>query len=175
MRILGIDPGIERVGWGVLDASGHNFVPVDFGCIITPRNHALPQRILAIYLSVKKIMGQLQPDVVAVEEIFFAKNAKTAISVGHARGVCLLAAAENDVSVEEVTPLQVKSTVVGYGSATKDQVGIMVSSLLGLSKVPRPDDTADALAIAVTAGIKRSFGARLASSVSRTRPERKPT
>lgn len=161
MRILGIDPGIERTGWGVIDSKGHDFASRDYGCIVTPKEDSLPKRLLAIYQALGEILDKHQPDVVAVEEIFFAKNAKSAIDVAHSRGVCLLAAGGRGVSVEEVTPLQVKSSVVGYGNATKEQVGVMVKQLLGLSRVPRPDDTCDALAIAVTAGIKRSFSARL--------------
>ncbi len=172
MRILGIDPGIERTGWGVVDATGRDFVPVDYGCIVTPKTDGLPARILTIYQAVTGIIHRLDPEVVAVESIFFAKNAKSAIDVGHSRGVCLLAAAAHNLPVEEVTPLQVKSTIVGYGNATKAQVGTMVSNLLRLSKVPRPDDTADALGIAITAGIKRSFSARLVKDGDAARPER---
>ena len=108
-----------------------------------------------------QILGKHCPEVVAVEQVFFAKNAKSAIDVGHSRGVCLLVAAQRGLPVEEVTPLQVKSSVVGYGNATKEQVGAMVTQILGLAKAPRPDDTCDALAIAITAGTKRSFNARL--------------
>ncbi|MGI6643618.1 MAG: crossover junction endodeoxyribonuclease RuvC [Bacillota bacterium] len=161
LRILGIDPGIERTGWGVVETTGRDFVPVDYGCIVTSKSQDLPMRILAVYRGVTGLIDRVKPDVLAIESIFFAKNAKSAIDVGHSRGVCLLAAAAHNLPVEEVTPLQVKSTIVGYGNATKEQVSAMVSSLLHLSRPPRPDDTADALGIAVTAGIKRSFGARL--------------
>lgn len=162
MRILGIDPGIERTGWGVVDSRGHDFEARDYGCITTPKEDGLSQRLLSIYQALSAILDKHRPEVVAVEEIFFAKNAKSAIDVGHSRGVCLLAAAGRGLPVEEVTPLQVKSSVVGYGNATKEQVGVMMQRILGLSKMPRPDDTCDALAVAVTAAIKRSFSARLA-------------
>lgn len=161
MRILGIDPGIERTGWGVVDSKGHDFVARDYGCIITPKGDGLPKRLVSICLALNQILDNHQVDVVAVEEIFFAKNAKSAIDVGHARGVCLLTAGQRGLPVEEVTPLQVKSSVVGYGKATKEQVGVMVKQILGLSRIPRPDDICDALAIAVTAATKRSFNARL--------------
>ena len=172
MRILGIDPGIERTGWGVVDYSGRDFSAADYGCIVTSKDLTLPARLLEIHAAVLSIMEKYKPDVFAVEQIFFAKNAKSAIDVGHARGVCLLAAASQGISVEEVTPLQVKSLVVGYGNATKDQVGKMVSSLLRLSRIPRPDDVCDALGVAVTAASKRSFSARLVGARIDERPGR---
>lgn len=162
MRILGLDPGIERTGWGVVDSKGHDFLAVDYGCIVTGKRVSLPERLFIIWGELNKIIAKHSPEIVAVEELFFAKNAKSAIQVGHGRGVCLLAAAARGLPVEEVTPLQVKSSIVGYGAATKEQLGIMIQRILGLSKVPRPDDTCDALAIAVTACTKRSFSARLA-------------
>lgn len=128
---------------------------------MTPKEDSLPKRLLAIHQALGQIMDKHSPEVVSVEQIFFAKNAKSAIDVGHSRGVCLLAAAARGIPIEEVTPLQVKSSVVGYGNATKEQVGIMVQKLLGLAKIPRPDDTCDALAIAVTASTKRTFSAYL--------------
>ncbi len=161
VRILGVDPGIERTGWGVVDVVGRDFIPVDYGCIMTSKELNLPERLLAIHGSLSSVMQKHSPDVLAVEQVFFAKNAKSAIDVGHARGVSLLLAASQGVPVEEVTPLQVKSTVVGYGNATKDQVGKMVTSLLRLQKIPRPDDVCDALGVAVAAATKRSFAARL--------------
>jgi len=145
-----------------VDSKGHEFLAVDYGCIVTKKQDSLPERLLVIWTELTRIIAKHSPDVVAVEELFFAKNAKSAIHVGHGRGVCLLAAAANGLPVEEVTPLQVKSSIVGYGVATKEQVGTMIQRILGLSKVPRPDDTCDALAVAVTACTKRSFNARLA-------------
>lgn len=144
-----------------MDSKGHEFLAVDYGCIVTKRQESLSERLFVIWGELNKIISKHSPDVVAVEELFFAKNAKSAIHVGHGRGVCLLAAAASGLPVEEVTPLQVKSSIVGYGSATKEQIGTMIQRILGLSKIPRPDDTCDALAIAVTACIKRSFSARL--------------
>lgn len=162
MRILGIDPGTERTGWAVVDSAGHDFSALDYGCVITSKQDSLSARLLSIWENLNSIIAKHNPEVVAVEELFFAKNAKSAIDVGHGRGICLLAAASHGLPVEEVTPLQVKSSVVGYGNATKEQVGTMVQRILGLQKIPRPDDTCDALAIAITACTKRSFNARLA-------------
>jgi len=164
LRVLGIDPGIERTGWGVVDSKSRDFSALDYGCIMTPKTDALPQRLVAIADALNQILDKHQVDVVAVEQIFFAKNAKSAIDVGHSRGICLYLAGQRGIPVEEVTPLQVKSAVVGYGNATKEQVGIMVKQILGLPKIPRPDDTCDALAIAITAGIQRSFSAVLRRS-----------
>ncbi|MGE5578503.1 MAG: crossover junction endodeoxyribonuclease RuvC [Bacillota bacterium] len=161
MRVLGIDPGIERTGWGVVDTKSRDFSARDYGCIVTPKTDGLPQRLVAIAAALNQILDNHQIDVVAVEQIFFAKNAKSAIDVGHSRGVCLYLSGLRGIPIEEVTPLQVKSAVVGYGNATKDQVGVMVKQILGLPKIPRPDDTCDALAIAITAGIQRSFSAVL--------------
>lgn len=161
MRVLGIDPGVHRTGWGIVDARGHDFTAVDYGCITTDKDKGLPERLLFIYESLTSLVEKYSPELMAVEELFFAKNAKTAIAVGEARGVCLLVAGKCGLPLEEVTPLQVKSSIVGYGNATKEQVGAMVKNVLGLSRPPRPDDVCDALAVAVAAAIKRSCRARL--------------
>lgn len=166
MRILGIDPGIERTGWGIVDVDGGNNKAIDYGCIVTSKNTAFPIRLKEIFSGIDAIIQRHNPDTLAVEEIFFAKNAKSAIIVGHARGVCLLLSGIRAIPLEEVTPLQVKSTLVGYGKATKEQVGLTVKEVLGLPRLPRPDDVCDALAVAITAGIKRSFNARLALAAS---------
>ena len=121
MRILGIDPGIERTGWGIVDSKGQNFTPVDYGCIVTSKDQGLPARLLLIYESLTSLADKYSPDLMAVEELFFAKNAKTAVAVGHGRGVCLLVGGMRNIPLEEVTPLQVKSSIVGYGSATRNR------------------------------------------------------
>ena len=144
-----------------MESSGHDFTALDYGCIITKKEDGLPARLLSIWEHLNSIIEKHAPEVIAVEELFFAKNATSAIHVGHGRGICLLSAATHGLPVEEVTPLQVKSSVVGYGNATKAQVGTMVQRILGLAKIPRPDDTCDALAIAITACTRRSFSARL--------------
>ena len=164
MRILGIDPGIARVGWGIVDARKQDFAAIDYGCITTPKDQGLPERLLFIFDTLNALVEKYSPDLMAVEELFFAKNAKTAITVGHGRGVCLLVAGKCGLPLEEVTPLQVKSSIVGYGNATKEQVGAMIKSILGLSRMPRPDDVCDALAVAVAAGTKKSFRARVVRS-----------
>lgn len=162
MRILGIDPGLERTGWGLVVRKGRDFAAEDYGLITASKDLSFSRRLLTIYDEVVKLLTKHSPEVLGLEELFFAKNAKTALAVGHARGVCVLAAAKAEIPLVEVTPLQVKSSVVGYGNATKEQVASMITQLLGLQRTPRPDDVCDALGVAVTAGMKRSFGARLA-------------
>jgi crossover junction endodeoxyribonuclease RuvC len=150
MKILGIDPGVATTGYGVVEYDNNRLTAVDFGSIITSPKKQLPERLKEIYNSVSKLIRKHRPDEIAVEEIFFAKNMKTAISVSEARGVILLAAAKNRMdSVKEYTPMQVKMAVVGYGRAEKPQVQQMVKVLLALKEIPKPDDTADALAIAI--------------------------
>jgi crossover junction endodeoxyribonuclease RuvC len=150
MRILGIDPGIGRAGWGVVDESGGKVTVIDYGCVETPKEHSLEQRIETLYDAMTKIIVVHKPAALAIESLFFNKNVSTAIAVGQARGVVLLAAAQNKISVTSYTPQQVKIGVTGYGKADKNQVGQMVKMVLRLHSLPKPDDTADALAIAVT-------------------------
>lgn len=151
MRILGIDPGIGRVGWAILEKEPHQDLAVKgYGCIETEPNSDIPGRLFAIYDEVCRIMDEYSPDSLAIEDLFFAKNVKTAFSVGQARGVILLAASQKNLKVAVYTPPQVKSAVAGYGKADKKQVGLMVKATLKLDRVPTPDDTADALAIALT-------------------------
>lgn len=149
MRILGIDPGYAIVGYGVIEYHGNSFKVIEYGKITTDSKKDLPERLVIIYNGIKELIEKFQPDAMAVEELFFNNNAKTAINVGQARGVILLSAANNGVPVFEYTPLQVKQAVVGYGRAEKNQVQQMVKMLLSLEKIPKPDDVADALAIAV--------------------------
>jgi crossover junction endodeoxyribonuclease RuvC len=150
MRILGIDPGIGRCGWGVVDAKNSKYKALDFGCIETSPKKEIPDRLQEIYEELSKLIKTYKPDVLSIEELFFNTNAKTAFVVGQARGVILLAAAQNNLEIAIYTPLQVKMALTGYGHAEKSQVGKMVKSLLSLKEVPKPDDTADALAIALT-------------------------
>lgn len=149
MRILGIDPGTAITGYGIIDTAGQQLKIVDYGCIRTPAKQRLSARLAAIYQNINKLISNYQPDCLAVEQLFFNKNTKTALAVGHARGVVLLAGETHQLKIEEYTPLQVKQSVVGYGSAEKMQVQMMVRMLLGLREIPKPDDVADALAIAV--------------------------
>lgn len=150
MRILGIDPGIERVGWGIVEKDGQNIKSLEFGCITTDSKEEIPQRLRIIHEKVSKIIDNFHPEEFAIEELFFNTNAKTAFIVGQARGVMLLCAAQNGLKPAIYTPLQVKIALTGYGRAEKAQVGQMVKTSLNLNKIPTPDDTADALAVALT-------------------------
>ena len=160
MIILGIDPGYAIVGWGVLEYNGTKFKTLGYGSIQTPAGMPMIERLERIYLGMNEIIDKYKPDQMAVEELFFNTNSKTAIVVAEARGIILLAARLKGVKTFEYTPLQVKSSVVGYGRAEKKQVITMVTSMLNLPAPPKPDDTADALAIAVCHG--HSGASRLA-------------
>lgn len=149
MRIIGIDPGFAITGFGVVDYKGNKFSTVDYGVIKTEPGIEFSNRLLILYNGLEKLIEQYKPDVMAVEELFFNTNVKTAIKVGHGRGVALLTAAKAGLEVFEYTPLQVKQAVVGYGRAKKDQVQQMVKVLLNLETIPKPDDSADALAVAI--------------------------
>ncbi len=149
MIILGVDPGTAITGYGVLETIGNKFKLLDYGCIRTEAGIALEQRLAHIYQGIILLINHWHPEEVAIEELFFNKNTRTALTVGHARGVIYLAAAHQKVSIQEYTPLQVKQAVVGYGRADKQQVQYMVKTLLNLSTLPKPDDAADALAIAI--------------------------
>ena len=158
MRILGIDPGIARTGWGIVEVQsstlrqrfGQEFKVQSYGCVETPASLPPEQRLKSIYDSVINIIKEHRLDVLALEELFFNTNAKTAFIVGQARGVVLLAASENGLPIAIYTPLQVKIAVTGYGRADKSQIGQMVKAILKLEKIPKPDDVADALAVALT-------------------------
>ena len=149
MRILGIDPGIAIVGYGVLDYEGNKFSVVDYGAVTTKAGEKLSDRLRNIYEDINVLIERFRPDAFAIEELFFNTNVKTAISVAHGRGVIILAASSQGLPVYEYTPLQVKQAVCGYGRADKPQIQRMVKSLLNLNAVPKPDDVADALAIAI--------------------------
>lgn len=152
MRILGIDPGIAIVGFGVVDKNGNRYSTVEYGAITTPAHTPLENRLKTIYDEMTLLFANLRPDAMSVEELFFNSNAKTAIAVGQARGVIILSAVENGVPIYEYTPLQVKQALTGYGRASKMQIQQMMRTMLGLSEIPKPDDVADALAIAVCHG-----------------------
>jgi crossover junction endodeoxyribonuclease RuvC len=143
--ILGIDPGTAAIGYGIVERSGSRLRAVDYGCLTTSADRSMPERLLEIHQLVDELIALHQPSIVAVERLFFSKNAQTAIAVGQARGVVLLAAAQHAKPVREATPNEVKSAIAGYGAADKEQVQRMVQLVLGMS-----DDAADALAIAVT-------------------------
>lgn len=149
MRILGIDPGFAIVGYGVIEYTGNKFKVIDYGAITTQAGEDIFDRLKKIHDDLNVIIDRFKPDVMAIEELFFNSNQKTAINVAQARGVLVLAALNAGVKIFEYTPLQVKQAVTGYGRADKNQVQQMIKLLLALDKVPKPDDTADALAIAV--------------------------
>jgi len=150
VRIIGIDPGIAIVGFGIIEKQGNRLVPIQYGCIRTEAHTPEPLRLKQIYDAMTSLLKQYQPEVMAVEKLFFNRNVTTAFSVGQARGVIVLSAEEAAIPVYEYTPLQVKSAVVGYGQAEKKQVQEMVKLLLNLPKPPKPDDVADAIGIAIT-------------------------
>ncbi len=152
MVIMGIDPGIAIVGYGVVKYEGNKFTPMDYGSIRTDSSTGLSQRLLYIYNRLEEIIEKYKPDAISIEELFFNKNIKTALTVGHGRGVAVLAAARANIEVFEYTPLQVKQSVVGYGRAEKTQVQHMIKVILNLKKTPKPDDVADALAVAICHG-----------------------
>jgi crossover junction endodeoxyribonuclease RuvC len=149
MLILGIDPGIATTGCGIVEERDSSLVARYYGVVLTESKWCMPDRLQKVYSEITQLIGEYRPDAVAVEELFFCNNAKSAIAVGQARGVALLAAVNTGLPVYEYTPLQVKQALTGYGRADKDQVGKMVKTLLGLKEIPRPDDAADALAIAI--------------------------
>ena len=152
LRILGMDPGYAIVGFGILDYNKSRFVPVEYGAIFTEAHTDFNGRLKSIFDDMEYIIEKYRPDCMAIERLYFTTNQKTAIDVAQARGVINLAAARKDLPVFEYTPLQVKQSVVGYGKAEKKQVMDMTKRILKLAEVPKPDDTADALAIAICHG-----------------------
>ena len=151
MIVLGIDPGTAALGYGIVERNGGRLREVDHGCLTTSPDLSLPERLLAIHTLVDELLGLHQPQLLGIERLFFSRNVQTAFAVGQARGVVLLAAAQHGTPVREATPNEVKSAITGYGAADKEQVGRMVQLVLGMSELPRPDDAADALAIAAWA------------------------
>ena len=149
MIILGIDPGVATVGIGVIEYSGNRFRVLRCGVITTDKDLSLPDRLKIIYEETTQVIEEFHPDVVSIEELFFNNNVTTAIMVAQGRGVSILSAINAGLPIYEYTPLQVKQAVTGYGRAQKAQVQHMVKTLLGLRAIPRPDDAADALAIAI--------------------------
>ena len=149
MIILGIDPGFAIVGYGIIKYENYKFSVLEYGAITTKAGEEMFSRFKKIHDELSKIIERTKPDVMAIEELFFNSNQKTAINVAQARGVLLLAALNKNIPIFEYTPLQVKQATVGYGRAEKNQVQQMVKMLLKLNEIPKPDDTADALAIAV--------------------------
>ena len=149
MRVLGIDPGLATMGWGVVDAGARNPVFISCGIISTPPGMRLQERLSAIKRSIKELLEEYKPDEIVFEELFFSRNVTTALTVGAARGVAIAACAEFTPMLYEYTPMQIKQGITGYGKADKKQVQQMVKLLLNLKTVPKPDDAADALGAAI--------------------------
>ncbi len=149
MRILGIDPGYAIVGWGIIDYTAGKFSVVEYGAITTEAGTPMPERLQEVFHGLEYVIEKHNPVAISVEQLFFTTNQKTAISVAQARGVIILAAQLHHLTIHEYTPLQVKQSVVGYGKAEKRQVMDMTKRILNLSSLPKPDDVADALAVAI--------------------------
>jgi crossover junction endodeoxyribonuclease RuvC len=162
--ILGIDPGTAAMGYGIVERTGGRLREVDHGVLTTSPDLPMPERLLAIHALVDELLALHEPDVIAVERLFFSRNAQTAFAVGQARGVVLLAAAQHGTPAKEATPNEVKSAIAGYGAADKGQVQRMVQLVLGMTDLPRPDDAADALAIAIWAANTARIGSTTADA-----------
>jgi len=152
IRILGIDPGTAIMGWGIVDQSGPDIKPVRFGCITSDKTVSRDDRLFAIFETLGQVMRDFQPTECAIEELFFFKNQKTIISVAEARGVAILAMRNFGLHPHEYTPLQIKQALTGYGRAEKSQIQEMVRLICDLKECPKPDDAADALAVAICHG-----------------------
>lgn len=159
MIIVGFDPGLATLGYGVIETNkGGKPKMIDYGIVSTPKDESLPVRLTMLEKGVKQIIDKFKPEEIAIEELFFAKNVKTGIAVAHARGVVLLTAIKECGKIFEYTPLQIKQALTGYGRAEKIQIQQMVKSMLGLNGIPRPDDAADALAVALCHAQTNKFG-----------------
>jgi len=156
-RIIGIDPGIERTGIGVIDVSGPQTSLVCVDCITTPKNHTQQQRLLELKTAFQKILKKFSPDLASVEKLFFSANVKTAMHVSEARGIILSELESAHIPTTEWTPQQIKQRVTGYGKADKRQIQKLVCAILNLQVVPKPDDATDALAIALAAQYKKEI------------------
>lgn len=157
MRILGIDPGYAILGYGIIDMKGNHFSVCSYGAITTDASMAMPDRLKHLYTKIMEIIQEYEPDTASIEELFFNTNTKTAILVGQARGVAILACANSGLEINEYTPLQIKQGLIGYGRAEKKQIQTMVKTILNLKETPKPDDTADALAAAICHGHSAGF------------------
>ncbi|MBS7396800.1 MAG: crossover junction endodeoxyribonuclease RuvC [Ruminiclostridium sp.] len=152
MRIIGIDPGYAIVGFGIVDYIGGKFTVLDYGAITTDKDTPFPQRLCEIYDDYCHILDTWKPDALSIERLYFTNNQKTGIDVAQARGIIMMAAQQRNIEINEYTPLQVKQAVVGYGQAVKKQVQEMTRKILKLKTIPKPDDTADALAMTICHG-----------------------
>lgn len=149
MKILGIDPGYAIMGWGIIEKKGSTIKAIAYGSITTDKDVPMPERLKTLYSELMEIIAEYEPDEASIEELYFNNNAKTAIFVGEARGVALLACTNSGVPIFEYTPLQIKTSMTGFGRADKKQIQLMITKILALDEVPKPDDTADALAAGI--------------------------
>ncbi|WP_312092662.1 crossover junction endodeoxyribonuclease RuvC [Aminipila sp.] len=161
MRILGIDPGYAILGYGIVEMKGNHFQVCGYGAVMTEASMDMTDRLKCLYSSLTEIIAEYEPEVASIEELFFNTNTKTAIMVGQARGVAILACANSGMEIAEYTPLQIKQALVGNGRAEKKQVQYMVKTILNLKDIPKPDDTADALAAAICHGHSAHANERL--------------
>ena len=157
VRILGIDPGLATMGWGVIESRGDRHRLVQYGALTTAAGQPMPQRLRAIYIGVNQLMDTFAPDEVAFEELFFSKNVTTGMAVSAARGVALVAVVQRTEELYEYTPMQIKQAVTGQGKADKHQVQMMVKALLGMAEIARPDDAADAITHAHSRGVRHMY------------------
>ncbi len=155
---MGIDPGFAITGYGVVKYERNKFSVLDYSAITTGASMKFSDRLLVLYNELERLINEFRPDAISIEELFFNKNIKTALTVGHGRGVAVLAAAKSGIDIFEYTPLQVKQSVVGYGRAEKAQIQQMVKAILNLPAIPKPDDVADALAVAICHGNSHRMG-----------------
>jgi crossover junction endodeoxyribonuclease RuvC len=174
VRIFGIDPGSERTGYGCVETDGSRHRMVACGAISAPPHATFPEKLLVIHTRLAALLIECRPDAVAIENLFFATNVRSALKLGHARGVAMLAAVEAGVDVFEYTPAEIKRAVVGYGRAEKSQVQQMIKLLLGLAAVPSPHDAADALAVAIC-HVNAQPPARVAEVLAVARTPKSPT
>lgn len=157
MRVLGIDPGLAIVGYSIIETDANKIKMLEYGCIKTEAEISTPDRLNIIFNRLNEIIKQYNPEDMAIEELFYNKNVKTVISIGQARGVEVLSGISNGLQIYEYTPLQIKQAVVGYGRAEKKQIQNMVKFILGLNEIPKPDDAADALAVAICHSFSLKF------------------
>jgi len=161
VKILGIDPGVARVGWGLVETCSGDIKPIAYGCIETSASMEHIERLKVIKIKLEKVLSKFKPDQVAIEKLYFARNVTTALSVGEARGVILYTIISKGLKCDEFSPLEIKQAVCGYGRASKRQIQEMVRGILKLKEIPKPDDAADGLAIAITASQTMEFNSKI--------------
>ena len=161
MRILGIDPGIERCGWGIIEEKNGKINAISYGCIFTAKDLEMSKRLTELHDKLLSLLKEFLPEVVAMEDLFFNNNAKSAIVVGQARGVIMFTVGKEKIPLFSYSPLEIKMSITGYGRAEKEQIQAMVKNILHLKEIPKPDDTADALAVAITHSFVNKFKSKI--------------